>query len=130
MKTILLTIASLLLAVQVAHAEGPEQIEKVVGLNGAFVPGGFDSGSDAFVIVSGIFPNTCYNWNGTEINQTEGSQVIEIQAKALVNQGVGCMRVLVPYQREVYLGKLEAGEYQLRFSNGDGTSFTEKLVIQ
>jgi hypothetical protein len=38
--------------------------------------------------------------------------------------------VLVPFQKEVRLGKFEAGKHTLRFENGDGTYFEKTLVIE
>ena len=130
-KIILITAALLLTNVFAAQAEQEvEKKETVVALSGAFVPGGFDSKSDVYVVVSGIFPNTCYNWQGADIVQETGSNQVDITAKALVAQGVPCMRVLVPFQKEVNLGQFPQGDYILRFSNGDGTFFNESLKIE
>jgi len=130
-KLILITTALMLTNVFAAQAgQEVEMKETVVALSGAFVPGGFDSKSDVYVVVSGIFPNTCYNWQGADIVQEAGAKQVDITAKAMVAQGVPCMRVLVPFQKEVNLGQFPKGDYVLRFSNGDGTFFNEPLQIE
>lgn len=102
--------------------------EVTIGLNDVYVPGGFDSSMDAYVIVNGIFPNGCYKWKGAEVTDlnTYKHQVV---SKATVSQGM-CLMVLVPFTRDVKLGKLQSGVHQLRFMNGDGTYFEKVLNIE
>jgi hypothetical protein len=131
MKKSLLFVAAFFMLQGTALADDEvKTVETVVALNGAYVPGGFDSQSDVFVIVSGMFPNTCYTWNQADVSHEQGSDFVDVVAKANVTQGVTCMRVLVPYQKEVYIGRLEPGDYTLRFANGDGTYFYEPLHIE
>ena len=102
--------------------------EVVVGLNDVFVPGGFDSEADAFVVVSGVFPNGCYKWKGAEVNHS-GTFTHEVVSKATVSQGM-CLMVLVPFTKDVRVGKLETGKHTVRFLNGDGTYFEKNLVVE
>lgn len=125
-KNILLAIV--VFSSQAAFAQTPA-VEVPIGVNSAFVPGGFDSTADVFVVVSGLFPNTCYSWNKAEIQNQTGSNKIKISSYARVTQGV-CMMVLVPFQKEVHLGQLSAGDYTLEFSSGDGTYFEKTLHIE
>jgi len=128
MKRIMLSVA-MVMAFGVAQAEDEVTVvESTVGLTGAFVPGGFDSQSEVFVVVSGMFPNSCYAWSRAEVSMGENN-TIDIQAKANITQGVLCYRFLQPYQKEVQIGQLSPGRYTLRFANGDGTYFQEPLVI-
>ncbi len=101
--------------------------EVVVGLNDVFVPGGFDSEADSYVVVSGVFPNGCYKWKGADVKSAGFSH--EIVSKATVSQGM-CLMVLVPFTKDVKLGKLDSGKHTLRFLNGDGTYFEKNLVIE
>ncbi len=111
------------------QAEEVVTIESTVAINSAYVPGGFDSEADVYVIVSGIFQNTCYTWKEAKVDQKAQKNILEIEVRANVVQGTPCMRVLVPFQKEVYIGKMQSGNYTLRFANGDGTFFTEALTI-
>lgn len=126
-------IFALALIVIAAHvstavaADGGDR-EVQVGITGAFVPGGFDSNSDAYVVVSGVFQNGCYKWSRAEMtNRDEFNH--DIVTKATVTPGM-CIMVLVPFQKEVRLGKLPAGKHSLKFLNGDGTYIEKTLSVE
>lgn len=105
-----------------------EDREVQVGISGAFIPGGFDSNSEAYVIVSGVFQNGCYRWSRAETtNRDEFNH--EIVSMATVTPGM-CIMVLVPFQKEVRLGKLATGKHSLKFLNGDGTYLEKSLNIE
>lgn len=127
--TITITTSIIILAMTAfAQAEGQPPKDVVVPINEAFVPGGFDSQSDAFVVVSGIFPNGCYRWKNAEVKNV--SQFVhEVTSHALVNQGM-CLMVLVPFSKDVRLGQLDQGTHSLRFVNGDGTYMEKTLTIE
>ncbi len=129
MKKLLIVLATVLATATMAFAEEqPSQKEVAVGLSGVFVPGGFDSNSDAYVVANGVFPNGCYKWSRAEtVNRDAFTH--EINSKAIVTQGM-CIMVLVPFQKDIRLGKLEVGKHNLRFMNGDGTYFEKSLTIE
>ena len=102
--------------------------EVVIGLNDVYVPAGFDSEADAYVIVNGILPNGCYRWSGVEV-KNDGQFNHEVKSKALVSQGM-CIMVLIPFTKEVRLGKLASGEHKLKFVNGDGTWIEKTLKVE
>lgn len=113
----------------IAQAEEvPSTREVVVGVSDVFVPGGFDSEADAYVVASGIFPNGCYRWKGASVKNTDRYHH-EIQSVATVSQGM-CLMVLVPFTKEIRLGKLGSGEHKLKFINGDGTYLEKTLNIE
>jgi hypothetical protein len=62
----LLTLA-LAFSLHVKADDVPAVKEIVIGINDVFVPAGFDSESDAYVVVSGLFPNGCYQWKGASV---------------------------------------------------------------
>lgn len=130
MKKILLVAASLMLAnfAFAAPATRDEEKEVAVGISGVFVPGGFDSGSDAYVVVNGVFQNGCYKWKRAE-RTTRDEFNHEIRSIASVTQGM-CIMVLIPFQKEVRLGQLPAGKHNLKFVNGDGTYLEKTLVVE
>ncbi|KHD88375.1 MAG: hypothetical protein OM95_09575 [Bdellovibrio sp. ArHS] len=128
-------IAKLILAAMVsmslnAFAGQAEPVEKEVqiGINGVYVPGGFDSASDVFVVVNGIFQNGCYKWKRADVSHLD-TYSHEIKSIASVSPGM-CLMVLIPFQKEVRLGKFAAGKHVLRFENGDGTYLEKSLIVE
>lgn len=128
MKKIIAVAVTILMA-QFAFAEQlPTEKEVQIGISGAFVPGGFDSNSDAYVIVNGVFQNGCYKWNRAEVNNS-GPYTHEIRSIATVSQGM-CIMVLIPFQKDIRLGQLQTGRHTLKFLNGDGTYLEKSLVVE
>ncbi|MFN8792160.1 MAG: hypothetical protein ACK5Y2_11960 [Bdellovibrionales bacterium] len=113
---------------QMAQAQQTPPKEVVIGVSDVFVPGGFDSEADTYVVVSGILPNGCYRWNGADVS-SPGTFSHIIKSKALVSQGM-CLMVLVPFTKEVRLGQLPSGEHKLRFVNGDGTFMERSMKVE
>ncbi len=127
----LVVVAMLSSSVSMAYMESEElgevpPREVVVSVNDVFVPGGLKSTDRAFVLLSGLFPNGCYNWDRAEVTVDQHGKLVSITPYAQVNQGM-CIQVLVPFTREVVLGSLSAGSYRVRVSAGDGT-FQEKTL--
>lgn len=108
--------------------QAPNERDVMVAINEAFVPGGFDINSEVYVVASGIFPNGCYRWKGAEV-KSPSDTVHEIKAMATVKQGM-CLMVLLPFNKEIRLGKFVHGEHTLRFLNSDGTYLEKKIVIE
>lgn len=102
--------------------------EVQIGISDAYIPGGFNSGSDAFVVANGMFPNGCYRWSKAQVNNVSDT-VHEVKSFATVQPGL-CIMVLVPFNKEVRLGKLNSGTHQIRFLNGDGTYLEKQMVIE
>ena len=113
-------------ASNVAHS--PTLKEVTVGISDVYVPGGFDSEADSYVVVSGIFPNGCYQWKGGEVTSPT-TFTHEIRSIASVSQGM-CTMALIPFAKEIRIGKLETGDHTLRFVNGDGTYLERVLTIE
>ncbi len=109
-------------------AEEPVEREVSIGVNDVFVPAGFDANSDVTVIASGLFPNGCYRWSRAVTNRAANGLTV-VQTKAIVREGM-CLMVLVPYTKEIGIGKLGAGTHKVRFENGDGTYLERKIVIE
>lgn len=121
---------SIVLAAGFAFADNQQPADKevVIGVHDAYVPGGFDSQSDVFVVASGLFPNGCYRWKRAEVSHKSATEH-EVQAIASVSQGM-CLMVLVPFTKEIRLGVLGAGEHTVRIQNGDGTYLEKKVKIE
>lgn len=118
-----MTISSVSFAEQV-----PQEKEVQIGLSGVYVPGGFDSASDVYVVVNGIFQSGCYRWKRAEVTHPQ-EFVHEIKSIAAVTPGM-CIMVLMPFQKEVRLGRLNSGNHVLHFDNGDGTYIEKNIVIE
>ncbi len=126
-----LTITALALAAaNVANAKtnAVETKEVDISISDAFIPGGFDSEADAYVVVNGVYPNGCYRWLRSEVAE-KSTYEHEIKAVAAVSQGL-CIMVLVPFNHDVRLGKLASGQHTLKFLNGDGTYLQKTLKIE
>lgn len=121
-------VAGMFMGLNAQAADVPAEKEVVVGVNDAYIPSGFDSTSDVFVVVNGIFPNGCYRWSRAEVAHPTTS-LHEVKSVAKVSQGM-CLMVLVPFTKEVRLGTIGAGEHKVRFMNGDGTYLEKGLVIE
>ncbi len=129
MKKILFIITALALTTT-SYAADKKSSEKEVqiGISGAFVPGGFDSSSDAYVVVSGVFQNGCYKWSRADVTNVD-TYNHEIKSMASVTQGM-CIMVLVPFQKDIRLGQLATGQHKLKFLNGDGTYLEKTLAVE
>lgn len=127
-KTIFSILAILTAGMQLAEAKEGETHEQMVSIGDAYIPNGFDSSSDAFVVVNGLFPNSCYRFREAKVEHV-GPALHEVRAYATVTEGL-CLMVLVPYSKEVQLGKLSAGKHAIRFMNGDGTFWDKSLTIE
>ncbi len=131
MKTLLnvaLTLVGALIISQAVHAEGKLEKDVQVGFNDAYIPSGFSSESESFVVASGLFPNSCYAWREASVKHTSPMSH-EISASASVKQGM-CLMVLVPFSKEIRLGKLSVGTHSVKLMNGDGTYIEKHINIE
>ncbi len=133
MKLILKPVTLAIFALVVAHAANAKSNaqptkEVDISISDAFVPGGFDSDADSYVVVNGLYPNGCYRWLRSEVVDKDNFNH-DIKAVASVSQGL-CIMVLVPFTHDVHLGKLASGEHTLKFLNGDGTYLQKTLKIE
>lgn len=130
MKALLTFLMFTVLAapLSVAQAETPQSKEVAIGISNVYIPGGFGPDTDAFVIASGMYPNSCYRWERTEVKSVE-PMVQEIRTYAAVSQSI-CLMVLVPYSQEIRLGRLASGVHTLRFLAGDGTYFERSMTVE
>jgi hypothetical protein len=132
MKQLLVILTAALVGLSsnaaINQEDKPTDREVQVGLSSVFVPGSFDSNSEAYVIVGGVFQNGCYKWNRAE-RTTRDEFTHEVKSIATVTPGM-CIMVLIPFQKEVRLGKLSAGKHTVRFLNGDGTYLEKSLNVE
>lgn len=102
--------------------------EVVITVSDVLAPAKVPSTEDVKVVVSGMFPNSCYNWSRAEvIEKAEGT--FHVRAMAMVAQTM-CLMMLVPYTKEINLGRLSAGEHTLKFLNADETWFEKRILVE
>ncbi len=126
MKNFVFVILAGLVTMGTASAMTTKEV--AIGVNNVYVPGGFDTSSDVYVVVNVIFPNGCYKWSRADIKHVD-TYNHEIRTYADVSQGM-CIMVLIPFQQEVRLGKFASGKHTLHFMNGDGTSLQKPLIVE
>ncbi len=119
MKTILL-ILSMTLGASLSHSQFmPYDIITEVPDNLYLVPG-FDANDNVEIIFEGQYPNACYKVGPTKNKVDLTNQKIYLDNIAYRTQDEICARVIVPYQKEVHLGPLKAGKFEVLFKNAEG----------
>ena len=129
LKVLTMFMASVSIWATAQAAEGNQNVIKeiAVSVNGVYIPSGFTNQSDAYVVVNGLFPNGCYSLSQPKVKHVTAFEH-EVQTVAKVRQGI-CLRVLVPFNQEIPVGKLTAGQHTFRFLADDGTSIEKQLEI-
>ncbi len=109
-----------------SYADSQQEIVKEVAVSvmDVYVPSSLKGDQQGYVVITGLFPNTCYTFNRTEVNNVSAFEH-EIRAIANVRSGI-CLRMLVPFNSELPLGYLKKGQHKLSFIADDGTS-SEKV---
>lgn len=128
MKIFSMMITAMLVLAPAAFSKDGDVREKVVPINDVYIPSGFDSGSDAFVVVNGWFPHSCYKLKNVKVENV-GPLLHQVTTSADVTEGL-CLTVIIPFHKEVQLGKLSEGDHRIQFMNGDGTYMEKHLVIE
>lgn len=126
MKSLIIALMLLGSAGQTVTAEIVTK-ELPITVSDVLIPSRVSRDTDVNAVVSGMFSNTCYRWSRGEVKK-ESANRLTIRAYAWVEQTM-CLMVLVPYTKEINIGKLPAGEYTLRFINGDDTYFEKTLTV-
>ena len=111
-----------------ANAEVVRTREVVLHISDVLVPTEKKASGESYVVVSGMFPSSCYRWNRAEVAHPADDTHF-IRLIATVTEGM-CLTVMVPYTKEVSLGQLRTGEHTLRFISGDETYFERKLSVK
>lgn len=94
---------------EVGLPELPEMREVNLTVEHVFVPKGFDSNDNSEIVVTGWYPNPCFEWSRSIVHK--GSHRIDVQLKAWVKRGMDtvCIDMAVPYMESVKLGSLHEG---------------------
>lgn len=108
--------------------------EKELKIGQAFIaPEGFDDNDNVQVVLDGMLPNLCYELGRTKVNVDRHQHLIRIQQFAVKKNIKGCEEEAawpVPFQQEVFLGQLPAGQYSIDYSQKDKEAKREFKVIR
>jgi|SRR3989344_3506938 len=130
MKLIILAIGMLLLFKNgVVADDNLEARDAIVQISDVYIPSHLTADSESYVVVYGLYSNSCYRWKDAIVMHREEEFEHIIEAHAMVQQGM-CLMVLVPFSQEVKLGRLKMGTHMLRFINGDGTFFEKMMHVK
>jgi hypothetical protein len=79
-----------------------------------FVPAGYDNNDNVELVVTGVFPNTCYSNYKSEV-KVSGDQInIKVLALTKENEAnVNCENIEVAYKEVVTVGSLQGGNYKV-----------------
>ncbi len=124
---VMVAIAAVFAAAQANEGNQNVIKEIAVSVNGVYIPSGFTSQTDAYVVVNGLFPNGCYALSRPKVKHVTAFEH-EVLTIAKVRQGI-CLRVLVPFNQEISVGRLSEGKHTFRFIADDGTSIEKQLDI-
>ncbi len=103
--------------------------KEFASVTSVFVPGGFGTESDIYVIARGVFPNGCYSWSHGELEHlNEFSHVVKPIANVIV--GSYCTMALVPFEVEISLGRFAAGRHDVQFKNADGSVIQSVVDVE
>lgn len=102
--------------------------EVQIGISGVYMPTRVDRDDEVEVVVNGVFQNGCYRWKRAEVKHV-AMTTHEVRSYATVSQGM-CLMVLVPFQKEINIGRLNPGRHLVRFINGDGTYLDRYLTAE
>jgi hypothetical protein len=119
--------AVVLMAGVAVQAEEAKTRSSAVNISTAIIPSGFDN-SEPVAIVSGLFPNSCYKWEKTEVTHVD-ALTHEVKSFAQIRDGY-CLMVMLPFSEEVALGKFETGTHKIKFVNADGSYIEKTLDVE
>lgn len=120
-------VALMFISASTTATAEPVKKDVVISVHDAFVPEHASPEAEVKIVLSGMFSNSCYAWNYAEVNSSGPD--FTIRAHALLTRSV-CLMVLVPFSKEVNLGRLAIGQHTIRFINGDETYFERTVDVQ
>jgi len=107
-------------------AENPKVVK--VAIRKAFVPVGFDSNDRSEVLITGVFPDTCYKMGENRAIVNQETQTITIEQEAVVFESL-CMDMIVPFTQVVKIGMVGRGDYKI-VDGASGESLGKLEVAQ
>lgn len=124
MSSLLLTLALCPLA---AIAQRPTVIDAPV--DHVFVPAGFDNNDNVEVVVTGYFPNPCYNRNDVTVKVVDDLIKISVTASVKEDKGSLCAAMIVPFKEDISVGNLQGGDYKIVVNEGTPFELKDSIKI-
>jgi len=81
-----------------------------------YVPAGFDSNDEVVVVIDGRFADTCWQLTSPAVVVNAAAMEVLITPRAYQNPGP-CVVAPVPWDQEVAVGELAAGDWTVRISS-------------
>ncbi|MEZ4871448.1 MAG: hypothetical protein R2827_04210 [Bdellovibrionales bacterium] len=85
-----------------------------------YIPSGFDSNDNAQLVFEGEFTNSCYRAGVTNYYVNENTKTITVENKVQFYSEQMCLMVTLPYKKEISMGVLKAGNYDVKFAAESG----------
>lgn len=124
MSSLLLTLA---LGPIAAMAQRPTVIDAPV--DHVFVPAGFDNNDNVEVVVTGFFPNPCYNRNDVTVKVVDDLIKISVTASVKEDKGSLCAAMIVPFKEDISVGNLQGGDYKIVVNEGTPYELKDSIKI-
>jgi hypothetical protein len=96
-----------------------------------FVPRGFDNNDNVELVVTGKFPNPCYNLNRVEVDVVGDLvklNVTSIKKDSPLTSACGPMKV--PFTEVVSVGSLQAGDYRIVVNGGTPYELRNEMQVE
>jgi hypothetical protein len=107
---VLITTLSSLLATIPASADPSTPTKVPASFSRVYVPEGFDSNDNVQIVGVGVFSNSCYRNAETLVRVDAPNKTIHLGGLTYQYKGY-CLQVMMPFDRVVDLGILNAGTY-------------------
>ncbi len=113
MKTLVFTVFALVVSTTTAIADTPRDVLLIP--DAVYTPTGFDDNDKVQFVFEGTFPDSCYREGITDHEIDFEKKRIIVSNSAFHYSTEICLKMLVPYVKEVNLGLMERGEYKIFF---------------
>ncbi len=104
-----------------ARAEGWDDSDAIAEVpapvNGIFIPKGFDNNDNAQIVITGAYPNTCYQVGRVDAVVNSETKVIDVEVTSFFQSNRACLMLYTPFTEVVSLGVLKAGNYNVQVNS-------------
>ena len=93
-----------------ANSHQPKQVP--IGFEKLYVANGFDDNDNVQLVGEGYFPDSCYRSADVKATVDHVKKIVRVKTTAFLYEGI-CLTVILPFDRVVDLGILNAGIYKV-----------------